>query len=45
MKALKDKENLQNIVDSWKDSSKNLFRLVDSGMSSNCKVGLGFEIK
>lgn len=44
MKALKDKEQLQNIVDSWKSSSKNLFKLVDPGMSSNCKVGLGYEI-
>ncbi|GJZ36050.1 integrase, catalytic region, zinc finger, CCHC-type containing protein [Tanacetum coccineum] len=32
-------------VDSWKDSSKNLWRLIDSGMSSNSKVGLGFEIQ
>ena len=45
MKALKEKEQLQNIVDSWKDSSKNLFRLIDSGMSSTCKIGLGYEIK
>ncbi|GJW42011.1 hypothetical protein Tco_0070810 [Tanacetum coccineum] len=45
MKAVKEKEQLQKIVDSWKDSSKNLWRLIDSGMSSNSKVGLGFEIK
>ncbi|GKD03032.1 hypothetical protein Tco_1178006 [Tanacetum coccineum] len=32
-------------IDSWKDSSKNLWRLIDSGMSSNSKVGLGFEIQ
>ncbi|GJY39687.1 hypothetical protein Tco_0426051 [Tanacetum coccineum] len=32
-------------VDSWKDSSKNLWKLVDSGMSSTSKVGLGYEIK
>ncbi|GJW93806.1 hypothetical protein Tco_0173478 [Tanacetum coccineum] len=30
---------------SWKDSSKNLWRLIDLGMSSNSKVGLGFEIQ
>ncbi|GJU61755.1 ribonuclease H-like domain-containing protein [Tanacetum coccineum] len=45
MKAVKDKEQLQKTVDSWKDSSKNLWRLIDSGMSSNSKVGLGFEIQ
>ncbi|GJS71865.1 putative ribonuclease H-like domain-containing protein [Tanacetum coccineum] len=36
---------MQKIVDSWKDSSKNLWKLVDSGMSSTSKVGLGYEIK
>ncbi|GJS00574.1 hypothetical protein Tco_0317082 [Tanacetum coccineum] len=30
MKAVKEKEQLQKIVDSWKDSSKNLWKLVDS---------------
>ncbi|GJS05860.1 ribonuclease H-like domain-containing protein [Tanacetum coccineum] len=45
MKAVKEKEQLQKTVDSWKDSSKNLWRLVDSGMSSTSKVGLGYEIK
>ncbi|GJY10814.1 ribonuclease H-like domain-containing protein [Tanacetum coccineum] len=44
MKAVKEKEQLQKIVDSWKDSSKNLWRLINSGMSSNSKVGLGYEI-
>ncbi|GJZ05968.1 ribonuclease H-like domain-containing protein [Tanacetum coccineum] len=44
MKAVKEKEQLQKTLDSWKDSSKNLWRLIDSGMSSNSKVGLGFEI-
>ncbi|GJW80009.1 hypothetical protein Tco_0143984 [Tanacetum coccineum] len=39
------KEQLQKIVDSWKDSSKNLWRLIDSGMSSSSKLGLGYEIK
>ncbi|GJT12267.1 hypothetical protein Tco_0859309 [Tanacetum coccineum] len=41
MKALKEKEQLKKIVDSWKDSSKNLWKLIDSGMSSTSKVGLG----
>ncbi|GJW84223.1 ribonuclease H-like domain-containing protein [Tanacetum coccineum] len=45
MKAIKEKEQLQKTVDSWKDSSKNLWKLVDSGMSSTSKVGLGYEIK
>ncbi|GJZ66803.1 hypothetical protein Tco_0630043 [Tanacetum coccineum] len=44
MKAVKEKEQLQKTLDSWKDSSKNLWRLIDSGMSSNSKVGLGFDI-
>ncbi|GJR59410.1 putative ribonuclease H-like domain-containing protein [Tanacetum coccineum] len=39
------KEQLQKTLDSWKDSSKNLWRLINSGMSSNSKVGLGFEIQ
>ncbi|GJX62184.1 ribonuclease H-like domain-containing protein [Tanacetum coccineum] len=45
MKAVKEKEQLQKTVDSWKNSSKNLCKLVDSGMSSTSKVGLGYEIK
>ncbi|GKA86572.1 putative ribonuclease H-like domain-containing protein [Tanacetum coccineum] len=45
MKAVKDKEQLQKTVDSWNNSSKNLWRLINSGMSSNDKLGLGFEIK
>ncbi|GJR28278.1 putative ribonuclease H-like domain-containing protein [Tanacetum coccineum] len=45
MKAVKEKEQLQKTVDSWKNSSKNLWKLVDSGMTSNCKVGLGYEIQ
>ncbi|GJV42884.1 putative ribonuclease H-like domain-containing protein [Tanacetum coccineum] len=45
MKAVKEKEQLKKIVNSWKDSSKNLWKLVDSGMSSTSKVGLGYEIK
>ncbi|GKC33845.1 hypothetical protein Tco_1046229 [Tanacetum coccineum] len=32
MKAVKEKEQLQKTVDSWKNSSKNLWKLVDSGV-------------
>ncbi|GJW84412.1 ribonuclease H-like domain-containing protein [Tanacetum coccineum] len=39
------KGKIAKTLDSWKDSSKNLWRLIDSGMSSNSKVGLGFEIQ
>ncbi|GJS90916.1 hypothetical protein Tco_0773552 [Tanacetum coccineum] len=45
MKAVKEKEQLQKTLDSWKDSSKNLWRLINSGMSSNDKLGLGYEIQ
>ncbi|GKE11552.1 putative ribonuclease H-like domain-containing protein, partial [Tanacetum coccineum] len=45
MKAVKEKEQLKKTVDSWKDSSKNLWKLIDSGMSSTSKVGLRYEIK
>ncbi|GJQ92464.1 putative ribonuclease H-like domain-containing protein [Tanacetum coccineum] len=45
MKAVKEKEQLQKTVDSWKNSSKNLWKLVDSGMTSNSKVDLGYEIQ
>ncbi|GJU37316.1 putative ribonuclease H-like domain-containing protein [Tanacetum coccineum] len=34
MKAVKDKDDLQKIVDSWFASSKNLWKLIDCGMSS-----------
>ncbi|GJZ20145.1 hypothetical protein Tco_0556735 [Tanacetum coccineum] len=44
MKAVKEKKQLQTL-DSWKDSSKNLWRLINSGMSSSSKIGLGYEIK
>ncbi|GJV27076.1 hypothetical protein Tco_1383524 [Tanacetum coccineum] len=37
MKAVKEKEQLQKTLDSWKDSSKNLWKLIDSGMSSTRK--------
>ncbi|GKA05846.1 hypothetical protein Tco_0684966 [Tanacetum coccineum] len=39
------KRTIVEIVDSWKESSKNLWRLINSGMSSNDKLGLGFEIQ
>ncbi|GJV01807.1 hypothetical protein Tco_1335376 [Tanacetum coccineum] len=45
MKAVKEKEQLQKTVDSWKNSSQNHWKLVDSGMTSNSKVGLGYEIQ
>ncbi|GKA07331.1 hypothetical protein Tco_0686555, partial [Tanacetum coccineum] len=45
MRVVKEKEQLQKTVDSWKDSSKNLWRLINSGMSSNDKLGLGFKIQ
>ncbi|GKF83706.1 hypothetical protein Tco_0248604, partial [Tanacetum coccineum] len=45
MKAVKDKDALQKIVDSWKASSKNLWKLVDSGLSSTVKIGLGYGIR
>ncbi|GJU87362.1 putative ribonuclease H-like domain-containing protein [Tanacetum coccineum] len=32
MKAIKEKEQLQKTLDSWKDSSKNLWRLIRSGI-------------
>ncbi|GJZ90780.1 hypothetical protein Tco_0662707, partial [Tanacetum coccineum] len=35
----------EKTLDSWKDSSKNLWRLINSGMSSNSKIGLGYEIQ
>ncbi|GKE95151.1 hypothetical protein Tco_1580006, partial [Tanacetum coccineum] len=40
MKAVKEKEQLHKTLDSWKDSFKNLWRLINSGMSSNSKIGL-----
>ncbi|GJR66576.1 uncharacterized mitochondrial protein-like protein [Tanacetum coccineum] len=45
MKAVKDKDALQNFFDSWSASSKNLWKLVDCGMSSTVKIGLGYGIK
>ncbi|GJS42249.1 ribonuclease H-like domain-containing protein [Tanacetum coccineum] len=40
MKAVKDKDALQKIVDSWFASSKNLWKLIDCGMSSTVKIEL-----
>ncbi|GJR94965.1 ribonuclease H-like domain-containing protein [Tanacetum coccineum] len=45
MKAVKDKDDLQKIVDSWFASSKNLWKLIDCGMSSTVKIGLGYGIQ
>ncbi|GJR17419.1 putative ribonuclease H-like domain-containing protein [Tanacetum coccineum] len=45
MKAVKDKDVLQKIVDSWSASSKNLWKLVNCGMSSTVKIGLGYSVK
>ncbi|GJY48603.1 putative ribonuclease H-like domain-containing protein [Tanacetum coccineum] len=45
LKAVKEKKQLQKTLDSWKDFSKNLWRLINSGMSSSSKIGLGYEIK
>ncbi|GKA98891.1 putative ribonuclease H-like domain-containing protein [Tanacetum coccineum] len=45
MKAVKDKDQLKKTVDSWKESSKNLWKLIDSGMTLNSKVGLGYDIQ
>ncbi|GJV70346.1 putative ribonuclease H-like domain-containing protein [Tanacetum coccineum] len=45
MKAVKDKDALQKIFDSWSTSSKNLWKLIDCGMSSTVKIGLGYGIK
>ncbi|GJS99064.1 putative ribonuclease H-like domain-containing protein [Tanacetum coccineum] len=45
MKAVKEKEQLQKTFDSEKDSSKNLWRLINSGMTSSSKIGLGYDIQ
>ncbi|GJZ01693.1 putative ribonuclease H-like domain-containing protein, partial [Tanacetum coccineum] len=45
MRAVKENNQLKKTVDSWRDSSKNLWKLIDSGMTSNSKVGLGYEIQ
>ncbi|GJU73252.1 ribonuclease H-like domain-containing protein [Tanacetum coccineum] len=42
MKAVKDKDALQKIVDSWFASSKNLWKLIDCGMSSTVKLDEGY---
>ncbi|GJU58397.1 hypothetical protein Tco_1236163 [Tanacetum coccineum] len=46
MKAVKEKEQLQKIVDNMERILlKTFWKLVNSGMSSNSKVGLGYGIK
>ncbi|GJX34897.1 hypothetical protein Tco_0246454 [Tanacetum coccineum] len=44
MKAVKEKGTIAGTLEFMEDSSKDLWRLIDSGMSSNSEVGLGFEI-
>ncbi|GJV53510.1 ribonuclease H-like domain-containing protein [Tanacetum coccineum] len=44
MKAVKEKEQLQKIV-GFRKFLNNRWKLVDSGMTSNSKVGLGYEIQ
>ncbi|GJR02833.1 putative ribonuclease H-like domain-containing protein [Tanacetum coccineum] len=41
MKAVKEKEQLHKTLDLWKDSSKNLWRLINSGMSSSKEDSVG----
>ncbi|GJZ21009.1 hypothetical protein Tco_0558048 [Tanacetum coccineum] len=45
MKAVKERDELQKIVDKWQTSAKSLFLLIDSSMSSTSKIGLGYGIK
>ncbi|GKD00770.1 hypothetical protein Tco_1171044, partial [Tanacetum coccineum] len=45
IKAVKERDQLQKIVDSWNHSAKNLRLLIDSGMTSTNKVGLGYGIQ
>ncbi|GKE97262.1 hypothetical protein Tco_1582117 [Tanacetum coccineum] len=45
MKAVKDKDVLQKIINSWSASSKSLWKLVNCGMSSTVKIGLGYGIQ
>nr|GEV17194.1 ribonuclease H-like domain-containing protein [Tanacetum cinerariifolium] len=40
--ALKEKEDLKTKVENWKNSSKNLNRLINTQMSANDKFGLGY---
>ncbi|GJS87923.1 putative ribonuclease H-like domain-containing protein [Tanacetum coccineum] len=39
------KRTITENIDTGKDSSKNLCKLIDSGMSSNSKIGLGYGIQ
>ncbi|GJU35434.1 putative ribonuclease H-like domain-containing protein [Tanacetum coccineum] len=45
MKAMKDKDCFTKNCWSWSASSKNLWKLIDCGMSSTVKIGLGYGIK
>ncbi|GKG35235.1 hypothetical protein Tco_0440389, partial [Tanacetum coccineum] len=43
MKAVKDKDALQQIFDSWSASSKNLWKLIECGMSSTVKIEVEYK--
>ncbi|GJZ93787.1 putative ribonuclease H-like domain-containing protein [Tanacetum coccineum] len=45
MKAVKDKDALQKNFDSWSASSKNLWKLIDCGMSSTVNIMIGYGIQ
>ncbi|GJY23032.1 hypothetical protein Tco_0396690 [Tanacetum coccineum] len=44
-KKVKDKDAVTKNIDSWSSSSKNLWKLIDCGMSSTVKIGLGYGIQ
>ncbi|GJR76745.1 putative ribonuclease H-like domain-containing protein [Tanacetum coccineum] len=45
MVSCKRKGTIAENIDSWKDSYNESLEIINSGMSSNSKVGLGFEIQ
>ncbi|GKC08993.1 ribonuclease H-like domain-containing protein, partial [Tanacetum coccineum] len=45
MKAVKERDELQKLVDKWQNSAKSLYKLIDSSMSSTSKIGLGYGIQ
>ncbi|GJR54532.1 putative ribonuclease H-like domain-containing protein [Tanacetum coccineum] len=44
MKAVKERDELQKLVDKWQNSAKSLYKLIDSSMSSTSKISLGYGI-
>ncbi|GJS04798.1 ribonuclease H-like domain-containing protein [Tanacetum coccineum] len=44
MKAVKERDELQKIVNKWQNSAKSLYKLIDSSMTSTSKIGLGYGI-